>query len=403
MIKIIFIFVLIFIIFSIINKYFINKYQKEHYLTYFLPYYQPNLTELSNFYKNNDNNKNYVKKNFDYDIIRIGTLNYEIDFSKILLDYYISKSDTLKAENIVYTDKIKPIQDLLDSKIDFCLTNITALLYYSKFNDNVFKTTRLITKLYKEYLYFFTKKVHRVFTLDDIPSYFIIGMLKDSFSIYLYEELFHFLDYKINIDYKVKIYDSMDDMFDDFVNNKIHMLFLMMTFPNNIISDFLDNNIADDIIYLPFDIKNEQLFFKRLPFLKIDYIDLNNLSPAYLPKRFGKNNYFTYKPDFKCCYCSNIFITRSDVDGHTYEFIKFLFENYKQINNALPNKSYQITQINIDNNGINMLEYHSQVIKYYYEKGLITNQNNYDCRYLVGQKACDKESLENNIFPPTVG
>ena len=76
MIKIIFIFVLIFIIFSIINKYFINKYQKEHYLTYFLPYYQPNLTELSNFYKNNDNNKNYVKKNFDYDIIRIGTLNY---------------------------------------------------------------------------------------------------------------------------------------------------------------------------------------------------------------------------------------------------------------------------------------------------------------------------------------
>ena len=324
-------------------------------------------------------------------------LKWFIDF-----DYSIYENERLLIINIVKSIICNQKIYINERKTHLELV-IAIFLYYAKFNENVLKNVRLITQLYKEYLYFFTKKVHRVFTLDDIPSYFIIGMLKDSFTIYLYEELFHFLDYKINIDYKVKIYDSMEDMFDDFVDNKIHMLFLMMTFPNDIISDFLDNNIADDIIYLPFDIKNEQLFFKRLPFLKINYIDLNNLSPAYLPKRFGKNNYHTYKPDFKCCYCLNIFITRNDSDGHTYEFIKFLFENYKQINHALPNKSYQIENINIDNSGMNMLEYHSQVIKYYYEKGLITNEKNYDCRYLVGQKACDKESLENNIFPPTVG
>jgi hypothetical protein len=72
------IFILLFLIFiiSYFILYLFNKYAlkeeknrnevKEHYLTYFLPFYDPTKTDLANFYKNNDNEKNYLKKKFNY-------------------------------------------------------------------------------------------------------------------------------------------------------------------------------------------------------------------------------------------------------------------------------------------------------------------------------------------------
>ena len=75
-----FIIIILIIIFYVSNKYILKKNIKEHYLTYFLPYYNNEKNVLANFYKNNENNLNYFKKKFNYDIIKYGIIKN--DFTK---------------------------------------------------------------------------------------------------------------------------------------------------------------------------------------------------------------------------------------------------------------------------------------------------------------------------------
>jgi len=324
----------------------------------------------------------------------------EQEFSILLFNYFIANSNTYRAENIIYKDKIKQLEDLLNKKTNFCITNISTIYYYKKFKPKIFDEFRLISKLYKVYFYFFTKKKYNVFTLDDIPTNFKIGITKDTYEIYFYNIFFNNLNYKENIDYKVIIYDSYDETFQNFVDDKVQMIFMTLTFPNKIISKFLDENVFDDLIYIPFNIRNEELFLKKLPFIKTETIDLNYLSKSYLPKRFNNHEYNRFKPDLKVCYFYNIFITNKKInDDDTYYFIKFLFENYKLINSNLPNTEYYVHGEEINNTDLALLNYHPGVVKYFYEIGIFTNEADPNCKYLYGVKACNKESLENNIFP----
>ena len=397
LIFILILFLLIFIFFNI-NKYIFQK--KEHYLTYFLPYYEKDLSLIANFYLDNDNNKNFIKTKINYDVIKIGTSKLEEDFSILLFNYYISNSNTYRSENIIYKIKIKQIEDLANKKINFCISNISVIYFYQTYNPNIFNELRLISKLFKIYFYFFTKKQYNVFTLDDIPTNFKICISKDTYELYFYKIFFNNLNYKEDIDYKIILFENYNEMFSGFIENKIQMIFMTLPFPNKLIEQFLDKNVFDNIILLPFNIRNETLFLKKLPFIKTETIDLNNLSKSYLPKKFNDNEYSIFKPDLKVCYCYNIFFTNKKIsDDDTYNFIKFIFENYKLINSNLPTTEFYIHGNEIDNTDLNMIKYHPGVVKYFYEKGIFTNESDPNCKYLYGVKACTKESLENNIFP----
>ena len=68
--KLIILVIIILIIFYSINillkKYNNEINKKEHYLTYFLPFYDNKITELTKMYDNNDDKKNFFKKKFLY-------------------------------------------------------------------------------------------------------------------------------------------------------------------------------------------------------------------------------------------------------------------------------------------------------------------------------------------------
>ena len=177
------------------------------------------------------------------------------------------------------------------------------------------------------------------------------------------------------------------------------MIFTSDTFPNKVLYNFLNSNTMSDVILLPFTIKNENFYLKKLPYLSIDYIDLNGLSKSYLPKKFNNNEYTRFKPNLKILKFTNIFLTTIDAkSSYTYNFIKFLFENKKVINKFLIYEGTQFKNIDVDNRDLNLIEFHNGVLEYYYDNGYITYEDNYNCKYLVGVKKCDKENLENNIF-----
>ena len=401
MFKLFLILILIIIIFYILNNFFFKKNIKEQYLTYFLPFYDNKNSDLSVFYNNNENNLNYFKKKFDYNVLKVGSNKAEQYFIKSLIKYFISTSNVINSNIIYYEDKIQAIDDLNDNKINFLTTEYTTINYYmNKLNKNIEKL-RLITTLFREYIYIFTNKTYNIFSITDIPPNCIIGIKKGTDALFIYYNTFlKNLGLEENVDYKVIIYDGMESLFDAFYQKICHVIMLCDIFPNNTIIKILNNSLNSDIILLPFEIPNEKLFLKKQPIINIDYIDLNYLSNLYLPRKFGKYEYTKFRPTIKIPYIYKILLKNIYTDINcTYEFIKFYYENYKNLNNNIDEKGFKIYNILINNNKTIFLEYHKGVMNFFIEKGYITNNNNENCKYLVGTTKCTDKSLkENNLY-----
>ena len=156
MFKISFLLILIIIIFYILNKFVLKKTIKENYLTYFLPFYGGNKNYLAKFYNNDENNLNYFKKKFDYSILKIGSNIEQKYFIKSLIEYYIANSNVTNSEIIYYNDKILPLDDLINNKINFLLYEYSSINYCTNILKKDISKIRLITTLYREYIYIFT-------------------------------------------------------------------------------------------------------------------------------------------------------------------------------------------------------------------------------------------------------
>jgi hypothetical protein len=393
--RILIIVLILIILFYIINNYILKKNNKEHYLTYFLPFYDDSKTELTNFYNNNENNTNFFKNKINYYNLTFGSVKSDSYFIKSFLSEYMAKNMTLQSSSILYSDKIKCIDDLAKGKINFCLNDSITTTYYSDDLKQDINNLRLVTNLYKIYIYIFTLKRYNIFTLDKIPTNFKIGIIETNSFVLYYKKFFYDIGaYEENIDYQIKIYKNMKELFDKLGNGDCNMVILYDVFPNAELYNILDNGMLNDLILLPFKIPNEALFLKRNYFINIETIDLNKISKSFLPKKFGNNEYTRFRPELRICYVYKTMITNLNTKSeYTYDFIKFYYENYKYINNHL-DEGYKIDIMQIKS----YLEYHKGILDFYKDYGYITYENNDNCRYLAGVMKCDEENLiKNNL------
>jgi len=382
-------------IFYTINYYYLNNYTKEHYLTYFLPYYSTSINSLAKFYDNNENNLNYFKQKINYNIVKIGTVNDQIDFSKDLLTSYIARTNLVKGETIKYNNSVLALDDLINQNINFLITDYFTILYYKNVLKKNTDSLRLVNHLYKLYFYIFTLKKFNIYNLNNIPTNSKIGVLNSNSILLFYKKFMSDLGYEENIDYTIQTYNNYEELFNDLSLNKINMILTIDIFPNETISDLLLKYLNNEIILLPFDIENKEAFLEKNSILYIETIDLNLLSPSYLPKKFNNSMFTIYKPDIKICCTYKILITTFYTnETYCYNISKFIIENYKYINRT--NKSgYKLyNYINIHQE--NILDTHNGVKKVLYEKGYYTNTDNDNCKYLVGVMSCNETNLKNN-------
>ena len=384
--------IFLFILFYFANNYiFKKKHIKEHYLTYFLPYYDESTTELTNFYNNNEYNMNFFKKKINYSNLTYGSQKSDSYFIKKFITEYMAKNMTYETSTILYSDKIKCIDDVAKGNINFCLTDSIITNYYSLNQD--INNIRLVTNLYKIYIYIFTLKKYNVFSINNLPTNFVIGILDTNSFIFYYKKFFNDIaGYVENIDYKIKIYKNMDELFEKLGKEDCNMVILYDVFQNSKLYNTLDNSMINDLILLPFKIPNESLFLKRNYFINIEEIDLNKLSKSFLPKKFGETEFNRFRPNIRISYIYKTMITNLNTKSeYTYDFIKFYYQNYKYINNNLE-EGYKIDIMQVKS----YLEYHKGVLDFYKDYGYITYENNDNCRYLAGIMKCDEKNLENN-------
>ena len=401
MLKFLILIIILIIIFYILNKYFFKKRVQEHYLTYFLPFYDNQLPELSNFYKDKDYNLNYFKKKFNYKKIRVGYYQADEDIMKLLISNYIAKSNRQNVELVKYSHFMNNLKDLMIGKNDFSITIYSTILYYIEVLKKDLSNIKLVTSLNKAYIYTFTLKRYNIFSLNQITPNTIIGILDDRDPFYFYyKKYLKDLGYKEYIDYEVKIYPSLKELFNGFLNYECQMIFMLAGFPNTDIQNFIDYNSNYDIILLPFDILKEDLFLKRNRPINIDYIDLNNLANSYLPVKFGNYEYVTYRCNLKISYFYKILVTNNNVDkDYIYNFIEFYNNNIDYINNNLTDQqtAFKFAKVSVSDR-LDYLRYHEGVLDFFKKYGYISNIDNENCKYLVGKMECNEENLANNNF-----
>ena len=390
--------ILLILIFSVINYYLrntnknTNRELKEHYLTYFLPFYDDKISELTKFYNADENNLNYFKKKFNYRPIKFGTNKSDVTFTKSFLLNYIANSLNSEAQNIVFTDTIKCIDELENTRLDFCLIDPLTVRYYSEDLNRSLDNLRLVTTLYKTYIYLFTLKKYGVFSINDIPLGFKIGLIKNnSFKLY-YTKFLGDLGYREGENYTIIYKDSIAELLKDLNSGRLNMIILYEVYPHPDISRILNAQSNPDIILLPFEPNNSELYMKKNYFLRTEMIDLNYLSPSYLPRKFGNNEYTKFKPNIKVCYTYiHIMSNLSTPDKFNYDFIKFYYDDFKQINEKLES-GYKINLIQEKDH----IPYHDGVIKYFKDYSYITNIDNDNCKYLVGKMECTEKTLKDN-------
>jgi hypothetical protein len=391
--------IFIFIIFYLINNYVLKQESKEHFLTYFLPYYYPKLNSLANFYHNNEENLNYFKKKFTYDVIEFCCTNLNKTFISKFISIYISQNKIYNIKIIIDDDILNKLNDLIDNKLNYLVIDYPTIFYLNNILKKEILKLKMVTNLYRLYYYFFTKKKYKVYSIDNIPPNFIIGILDYPNPFYLYFfTMMKDLGYNIKTDFKLKKYKNLNSLLEGFSNDECNMIIFNEVFPNKDINNFLNEKI-DDIILIPFNIIGEELFLKRNKCIKIDYIDLNKLAVSYLPKNFGGYIYNTFKPDFKIIYNEKIIITNIDNKKEiVYDLIKFYNIFYKIINkNINDEEGFKLYKTNLSLS-TEILDFHEGALDYLSEKGYISYNNNPNCLYLAGSMECtDKNLADNNL------
>jgi hypothetical protein len=389
-------FIIIIFIFYTINKRLIVH--KENYLTYYLPFYNIDSNLLNNFYTEHNYSKNYFKKKFDFEVIKLGSSEYSYEFNEIFSKILVDKTMSYSVSSIKYDNQIKLMVDLYNNKINLAIVSTILINYYNMVYNVNLDNLYVISNLYKAYLLIMTKLKYNIFRVDEIPYKTKIGVLNESNPIYYYINKF-LKDMKYNEeDIDILVYENIDDLYDAFKKDKIKIIFLIDHLPNDKLNELINFNFERDIILLPFKIKPklEEEFLIKNTFFTKDIFNLNVITPAYLPKKFDEYYYLIYRPDFSILSLHYYLITNNKIsDSNINNITNLLLNNIKRINDILTDK-YKITKIGPRININKYLKYHPTTLKNFKKYGYITNESNPNCKFLVGVKECTKTTLENN-------
>ena len=406
--KLIIIILIILVIFYSINI-LIKKYNnskndkkeiKEHYLTYFLPYYNNNITELAKFYDNNDNKKNFFKKKFLYKPLIFIYNAYQKEYINQLSKIIISKSFLYKTINILSNDITKSVEEVNSGNINFMISDLPTLIALKNVNKMDINNIRYVSKLYKQKVYFFTYKTTGIESLKNISRRFVVGIPgeKNEINIYL-NTIINDMGYVLKKDYTIVYakYDNLKDLFNLLNNKKVDIIIFTETFPSTYVNNILQKNTNKNLLLLPFECNNETLFFKENFYFEKDMIDLNNLSENYLPKKFNDKEYTIYNPSmymlsYNTFLFSNIFTDKK----YVYDITKTIFENKDFLNNFF--KDNKIESLMFKDNELNLFYAHYGLRQYFFDKGYISLIDSPSCKYFIGNKACTQENIDNNII-----
>ncbi len=400
--KIIILLILI-LLFIGMNEY-LKKNMIENYVTYFLPFYDNEKSELDSFYENQDYNRYNIKKQIIYKPIYFGFLKGEQDYTtRSLIMLLLAKSNIYQVSQIRYSQIKDIIQNLNENRIQLSLLSFPYISYFTFYRGETpynYNNIKYLLSVYKKYLYAVTKRIHKIENLGDIPYGTKIGVVKDGVTKkgnVISHDVLTFMGYREGSDYQYVEYNSELELLAGFGMGQFELMMYIGYFPDTNLNKFLERSVSEEVYILPFTIPRESVFYAKNFQYYPEYIDLNLTSKNYLPKRFNGEEWNQFKPNLKSLCFDEYLITNSKVDDDIiYNIMKTYYENIDKINEFPEIKNHPLSKVNIERDTNMPILYHPGSQRFYEEKGFITNSPNPNCRYMVGVMKCDEKSLKDN-------
>lgn len=324
------------IIIILIYVFFIYSPQyKEHFITWFLPYYNKSTGELLEStppYITSNLELRYLEyKTFDNLIINIKRMNtyYDFLFKNVLKN--------LRIKNMVIKNTNNALENVSSNITNTAI--LTAPFIVNKINKNIDKLKNINFVIFTNYrfLFFIVNQSSNISRIKEIDKKRInIGPENSDENIFGKTIIDNMRDkYKISPS-QVFNYD-VDTSFEKMIKGEIDGMIMTDLFPseklNNIILQI--SNTENKIILIPIEDINEDIFLQMHPYSLKVFLDQNNLPENYLPVKI-KNLYFNkFRPTITSYKYPEILVCNKNVSPRlSFNIVKSIVSNLNVINQS---------------------------------------------------------------------
>jgi TRAP-type uncharacterized transport system substrate-binding protein len=376
---------------------------REHYLTYFQPYFHPEAVDGTAFFQEKDYEKNQTKKSFLYQILRVG-FDEDGEFIRQLGSMIIAKSFLQNIEYRTESEEQRLIRDCGDRKLD--VINVASPLVTNSFNSGKYNRLRFLCNTNKMYLYIVSTKIE---SLRDLSKRAGTGGFKvsidspESMADLFCKDVMESLGFVRDTDYRV-IYTagaSSKEALQAVSDESSDMGFLSLPFHPKLFQEEMCA-VGKQIFLLPFALQSEtktRVFFQKNFYYISDIYDLNDVCASYLPKKYGGKKYTRFYSQIPIVSYYNALVTHDGLDDKmTYEILRTFYENIDLFNQLPVFHRQPMRKTGLAPGPQNTLPISNGSRRFFIERGYIGFQDNPGCMSLVGVQECTPNALRANGF-----
>jgi TRAP-type uncharacterized transport system substrate-binding protein len=376
--------ILIYIFFIYSLKY------KEHFITWFLPYYNKStgeLTESTPPYITSNLELSYLEyKTFDKLIINIKEINtyYNFLFKNII--------KSLRINNLIINDTKDTLEDVNKSPIT------TAIFSAPFIVKNIDKVKNINFVIYTNYrfLFFIVNRSSNISRLKEIDNK-IINIGPENTDEYIFgTNIIENLKDKHKISPKQVLEYDIDTSFKMLIKGEIDGMVFTDLFPSERLNKIIETNTDMKLILIPIEDINETIFLQMRPYaLKVE-LDQNNLPKNYLPVKV-KDLYFNkFRPNITSYRYPEIMVCNKEASPKLiFNIVKSIVSNLDIINKSdyvIKNQFNYLSFPDIANN--QFIPAHVGANIFYKNISINTTYADDLCKYFVGNAKCTPERIE---------
>ena len=383
------------IIIILIYVFFIySSKNKEHFITWFLPYYNKStgeLTESTPPYITSNLELNYLEYDtFDNLIVNIKEKNtyYDFLFKNILKSLKLKRFFIMNMKNALEEVSKNPINTAIFS----------APYIVNRINRDIDKLKNINFVIYTNYrfLFFIVNSSSNISRLNEIDNKIINIGPKDTDEYIFGKNIIENLNDKSKISPKQVFEYDVDTSFKKLINGEIDGMVMTDLFPSEKLNKIIETNQNMKLILIPIEDINENVFLQMRPYAFKVSLDQNNLPKNYLPVKV-KNLYFDkFRPNITSYRYPEIMVCNKDANPKLiFNIVKSIVSNLNIINKSdyvIKNQFNYLSFPDIANN--QYIPEHIGAKLFYKNISINTNYADDLCKYFVGNAKCTPERIE---------
>ena len=367
---------------------------KEHFITWFLPYYNKSTGELI------ETTPPYITSNLELSYLEYDTFDNLIINIKEKNTYYdflfknILKS--LRIKNMVIKNTNNALENVNNNPINTAIFSSPFIV--NKINKNIDKLKNINFVIYTNYrfLFFIVNSSSNISRLKEIDKKRINIGPENTDEYILGENLILNLNEKFKV-LPDKIYNyDVNTSFKKLLNGEIDGMVFTDLFPSEKLNKIIEMNLDNKIILIPIEDINENVFLQMRPYASKVFLDQNNLPQNYLPVKI-KNLYFNrFRPNITSYKYPEIMVCNKNASPKLiYNIVKSIVSNLNIINKSdyvIKNQYNYLSFPDIANNQYIPVNVGAKL--FYKNISINTTYADDLCKYYVGNAKCTPERIE---------